>query len=335
MRTSSGWEEAAFDGEPAACPANDPDGGRLCRLASEWWASLGRTPCGQPASVCDGSSGALVSVQTLAPPVVDADLDGDSVWLLRPHELQRWTQREGGSPELAAATPIGPKTRALAARDGRVVVATDGGVLLASATESGVELGTEIPLCGPAVAVVALSGQTWAVMTTVGLVLVGGGADQPLRVLSTSVLSPAWGGEALALSSDAQTSSVCKLAMKLSKVAPVVKAFTALARVTEARLLVGTSSHLFDVDTTNPEAPVVRSALGLSAPVKHLRADARGERAYGVEPGLVHRPVFGLDGNSLEQLGTHVLTSWVTRREAGELRLRVHHQHAELAEVVP
>ena len=324
-RTPCGWEPFDENGELERCDAGDSLGGRLCELGSNWWSSIGRVPCGQ--TQCQGGAGVLNHRQKLHPPVVAADVSSSGVWLAEPFRLEHRQALDGQALRVSGSATLADKAIALAARGSRALVATRAGVQLATLSEGGVELSLALPLCGTPVGVEALGESSWAVLTTMGLAIVGGGLDSELRLASMSVLVPSnGGGELIALSGSCQ-------GPKLKK-GGALKAFSALAEVAEGKLLVAFGKSLFEVDAANAYQPVLRGSLGLDKALSALRADPEGGRAYGIGQGK-YRPVFDWRGSAFAETGTHALDRWVSRRESGELMLRQQGAFAELAWVTP
>lgn len=332
-RTDSGWESLDDTGEVQQCAAEDQHGGRLCSLSSAWWSSVGRTGCGSEA--CGGSAGALLATAKLGPPVIAADVSTAGAWLARPHRVELV---ETGGEALGAThgAAVQDKPLDLAAQGATALFTTRDGVRLAILDSAGLTLSEELELCGTPFDVEPLSEDTWAVMTTVGLAVVGGGVTTPLRVLSMSLLVPAGPhGTLLSLVPDPTTQWACKIAKPFAHAAGALKAITALAPVARGRVLLSYGKHVFDVDASNASAPSLRDVLQLKLPLFALRADERGGRAYGLGPGPKHRPVIDLRGPELALAAQHDITDWVTRRDADRLRLKRHGAWAKLAWVAP
>ena len=333
-RTNSGWERLDDTGEVQRCAAQDSPGGKLCSLSAAWWASVGRTAC--ESTSCQGSAGALLGTAKLLPPIVAADVSAEGAWLARPHRVEFVGATEPSTLGATRGAAVHERPWDIAARGATALLTTREGVRLAILEGESVALGEELALCGTPFDVEALAEDTWAVMTTVGLAIVGGGVTTPLRVLSMSLLVPAGPqGTLLALGTDASAEWACKLAKPFAHAAGALKAITALAPVERGRVLVSYGKHVFDVDASNAAEPALRDVLHLKLPLFALRADARGGRAYGLGAGPKHRPIIDLHGEQLVVTGAHDVAHWVMRRDAGALRLGRHGAWAELAWVAP
>ncbi len=333
-RTTHGWQPLDDTGQLMTCQPEDPVGGQLCRLDKSWWSGTGRIPCG--GGTCSGAAGELLHETKLLPPIVAADVSDGALWLARPHRVEYRAASEAGS--LAAPLGQGLQHKALdiAARGTTALVATRGGVRLASLATGGVSLSPELKLCGAPYDVEALGDDSWAVMTPLGLAIVGGGLDSELRVHSMSLLVPLGPhGKLIPLHVDPSKVWACKLANKFGHFAGFLKGVTAVAAVDGGRVLVANGKHLFDVDTSNSAEPELRGVTHLKKPLSALRADATGGRAYGVGAPPKHRPVFDLRGATVAPNGNHNIRAWVTRRDSGNLRLRRHGAWAQLAWVSP
>jgi hypothetical protein len=332
VRTDAGWEAATRTLRPMQCEANDRIGGQRCALGSEWWGSIGRTVCGS--SVCEGSRDLLIGQSEMAGPVLAADVDPTSVWLLRTHALERWRVEVDGSTTLAASARLPSTGRDLAVRGASALVASEGGVVLATGTENGFELSSPLELCGKPLRVASLGDELWAVATTRGLTLLAGDVDSPLRVVSTALLVPHGpkGRTETSLNVVLAGSGECENAETTGFTA-IRSHGTALAAVNGARLLFASGPLIVDIDTHEPTAPALRSSTSLPQPLRALRVDPLGGRAYGVSSSEKHQPLFDLRGTTLQPAGTHEVGAWVERRDASDLRVRVSGQHAELAKV--
>ena len=333
-RTPFGWEALDDTGQLSACPADDTAGGSLCSLETDWWASVGRIPCA--AQSCEGSAGSLTAQSTLSPPVVAADVSDAGIWIVRPHRVEHHAVAEPLTLTLTGSANVSQKALDIAARGATALVATRDGVQLASLGGSGIALSPNLELCGAPFDVEALGEDSWAVMTPLGLAIVGGGLDSELRVLSMSVLVP-FGQQGTLVPLDVNPANVwaCKLAKKLGHFSGFLKGVTALAPVDGSRLLVSTGEHVFDVRTVQSEAPTLAGVVHLNKPLFALRADASGGRAYGVGHGQKQRPVLDLRGEQVALAGSHSVSSWVQRRDSGTLRLKQQGAFAVLARVVP
>ncbi len=333
-RTPFGWEPLDDTGRIAQCAPEDPTGGKLCALETDWCSSVGRVACG--AQNCEGSAGTLVAKAKLSPPAIAADVTDAGVWLARPHRVEHHAVAEPLALALTGSASLAKKALDIAARGTTALVATRRGVQLASLGGNGIELSPNLELCGAPLDVEPLGEDSWAVMTPLGLAIVGGGLNSELRVLSMSVLVPlGQHGKLIPLDLDPAKVWACKLAKKFGHFAGFLKGITELAPVDGSRLLVSTGKHVFDLRTTQGGAPTVAGLVHLKKPLWALRADASGGRAYGVGLGKKHRPVFDLRGERITLAGSHNVASWVKRRDGGTLRLKRHGAFAALARVVP
>ncbi|MBX3127875.1 MAG: hypothetical protein KF718_14225 [Polyangiaceae bacterium] len=330
-RTSFGWEAIGNDGAVARCAAGDP-GGTLCGLDAAWWATPGRVPCGGGA--CDGAPGALERVQKLGPPALAVDADESGAWLLGPKHVERWRPAEDGQLARVASAALPKSARDVAARSGSALVATADGVHLVTDSATGVELSPRLPLCGSPYRVAALGSDVWAVATTLGLALVSN-ADGALRVESMSLLLPHAGGALVPLPVEPSGEPACALASALHPLGLLLGPKSALGDAGNARLLFAIGHQLFDLDASVPTAPTLRATLSLAFPLSHLRADPVERRAYGASVLPAHRPAFDLRGPAAAHAGTHAVTSWVKRRDAGPYRVRQWAAFAEVAQVTP
>ncbi|MBI3205487.1 MAG: hypothetical protein HYZ29_28365 [Myxococcales bacterium] len=334
LRTARGWQEARVADEGLACAPTDVLGGQLCSLGTEWWSSPGAVPCGAAGSACEGSRGALAASVTIPGPAIAADTDGHSVWVLRDQSLERWSVA-GATPALTASAALPAKARALSVSAEGGVVATDAGVAKMRAIGAALSLDVPLALCGRPLQMTALSETSWAVVTTVGLAIIGAGAGEPLTLQSMSLLVPL-SPKPIALGTDAASTALCKKADAVIP-GPMVDALAKLVTVAagDQRLLVASGPMLFDVGVRDLEHPTLGGQKVIVHPLEALRLDPAGSRAYGVSKHGQHRPVIDLRGAGLAVTGTHGVESWVRRRDRAELVERVLPAQVEIAKVVP
>ncbi len=310
--------------------------GKLCALSSAWWSSVGRALCGATTMECEGSSGELLASTKLSgagAPVIAADIDGSSVWVVRAQTLQRWHLAETFAPDgsialsskLVFSKALGSTVRDLRARTGQALIATDTGVLRARATATGFDVDPVLSACGAPLKVEPLGADLWAVATTKGLVFLGGPLEGALDVLSMLLhvdgeLVPVTGASALACAS----ADAGKLG--------TMTAQTALAADGPAHVLAAFGKTLFVVDASDATAATPTGSLALGEPISALRVEAVGRRAYAIGTKSGSRPVFGLEP-ALSASGAHEAGNWVRRREAAEVMMRMTAQQVEIARV--
>ncbi len=334
LRTARGWQEARVADEGLACAPSDAPGGRLCSLGTDWWSSPGVAPCGATGNACEGSRGALAASLSLPGHAVAADTDGRSVWVLRDQSIERWSVA-GATPALIASAALPAKARALSVSAEGAVVATDMGVAKVRAIGATLSLDAPLALCGRPLQMTALGEASWAVVTTVGLAIVGAPAGEPLALQSMSLLVPL-SPKPIALATDPASTALCK---KTDANLPgaMVDALAKLVAVAagDQRLLVASGPMLFDVGVRDLEHPTLGGQKVIVHPLEALRLDPAGGRAYGVSKHGQHRPVIDLRGAGLALGGNHGVESWVRRRDRGELVVRVQQAQVEIAKVVP
>ncbi|MBK7585835.1 MAG: hypothetical protein IPI67_37330 [Myxococcales bacterium] len=334
LRAARGWQEARVADEGLACAPTDALGGRLCPLGTEWWSSPGAVPCGATGNACEGSRGSLAASLSLPGSAVAADTDGRSVWLLRDKSIERWSVA-GSTPALIASAVLPAKARALSINPEGAVVATDAGVTMVRAIGAALSLDAPLALCGRPLEMTALGEASWAVVTTVGLAIVGAPAGEPLALQSMSLLVPL-SPKPIALGTDPASTALCKKADAILPGA-MVDALAKLVAVAagEQRLLVASGPMLFDVGVRDLAHPTLGGQKVIVHPLEALRVDPAGGRAYGVSKHGQHRPVIDLRGGGLALAGSHGVESWVRRRDRGELVVRVLPAQVEIAKVVP
>ncbi|MBI3204961.1 MAG: hypothetical protein HYZ29_25720 [Myxococcales bacterium] len=334
LRTARGWQEARVADEGLACAPTDILGGKLCSLGTESWSNPGAVPCGAAESACEGSRGGLAASVTLPGPAIAADTEGHSVWVLRGESLERWSVA-GSTPALIASAALPAKARALSVDAEGAVVATDAGVAKVRAIGAALSLDAPLALRGRPLQMTALSETSWAVVTTVGLAIIGPGAGEPLTLRSMSLLVPL-SPKPIALGTDAASTALCKKADAVIP-GPMVDALAKVVAVAagDQRLLVASGLMLFDVGVRDLGHPTLGGQKVIVHPLEALRIDRAGGRAYGVSKHGQHRPVIDLRGAGLAVTGSHGVESWVRRRDRGELVVRVHQAQVEIAKVVP
>jgi len=334
LRTARGWQEARVADEGLACAPTDVLGGRLCSLGTEWWSSPGAVPCGETGNACEGSRGSLAKSGSLPGPAVAADTDGRSVWVLREMSIERWSVT-AATPALIASAALPAKARALSVNAEGAVVATDAGVTKVRAVGASLSLDAPLALCGRPLQMTALGEASWAVVTTVGLAIVGAPAGESLALQSMSLLVP-FSPKPIALGTDPASTALCKKADTILPGA-MVDALAKLVAVAagDQRLLVASGPMLFDVGVRDLDHPTLGGQKVIAHPLEALRIDPAGGRAYGVSKLGQHRPVIDLRGGGLALAGNHGVESWVRRRDRGELVARVLPAQVEIAEVVP
>ncbi len=334
LRTARGWQEGRVADEGLACAPTDVLGGRLCSLGTEWWSSPGVVPCGATGSACEGSRGSLAASHSLPGPAVAADTERRSVWVLREMSIERWSVT-GSAPALIASAVLPAKARALSVNAEGAVVATDAGVTKVRAVGAALSLDAALALCGRPLQMTALGEASWAVVTTVGLAIVGAPAGEPLALQSMSLLVP-FSPKPIALGTDPASTALCKKADAILPGA-MVDALAKLVAVAagDQRLLVASGPVLFDVGARDLAHPTLGGQKVIVHPLEALRIDPAGGRAYGVSKHGQHRPVIDLRGGGLALAGNHGVESWVRRRDRGELVVRVLPALVEIAKVVP
>lgn len=334
LRTERGWQEARVADQGLGCAPSDTLGGRLCPLGGEWWASPGLVPCGASAAACEGSPASLVASAAIPGLAVAADTDGFSVWVLRPKSIERWSVG-GSTPTLISSAALPAKARALSVGVEGAVVATDAGVVKVRSANAMLAQEGPLALCGRPLQMTALGETSWAVLTTVGLAVVGAAAGEPLALQSMSLLVPG-APKPISLTTAPASTALCKGADALippAKVDALAKLVAVAAG--DERLLVASGPVLFDVGVRDLEHPSLGGQKLIVHPLEALRFERAGGRAYGVSRHGQHRPLIDLRGEQLVVAGSHAVESWVRRRDRGELVVRVHEGQVEVARVVP
>ncbi|MCK6538396.1 MAG: hypothetical protein L6Q84_35945 [Polyangiaceae bacterium] len=196
-------------------------------------------------------------------------------------------------------------------------------------------LDAPLALCGRPLQMTALGETSWAVVTTVGLAIVGAPAGEPLTPQSMSLLVP-MSPKPIALGTDPASTALCKKADAILPGA-MVDALAKLVAVAAdgERLLVASGPVLFDVGVRDLAHPTLGGQKVIVHPLEALRVDPAGGRAYGASKHGQHRPVIDLRGAGLALAGSHDVESWVRRRDRGELVVRVLPAQVEIAKVVP
>ncbi len=340
VRTHTGWQPAAPNGEPLACAASDATGGELCAIGSEWWGGPGRRPCNAATNTCEGSGGALLGSATIPglKPVDAADIDAASVWIARGKSLERWAVDADLKPSLADSVQLTSKPRDVRAQGGNALVATKNGVQLARGGPNGFEVSPTVPLCGRALHIEPAGDNVWAVATSVGLALLGDSGDGNLSLLSMSLLLPfaPQHHELLPLEIEPSSIQACinATAWLPTWVENAIANVTQLAAARPGQLLMASGPRLFLLDIMDPAVPAVTLRAGVPHPVRALRFDALGQRAYGQHHGTHKSFIADLRNGALSVTAGHTVPDWVERREAGDLALRVTKwRRAELARV--
>lgn len=116
---------------------------------------------------------------------------------------------------------------------------------------------------------------------------------------------------------------------------------TALAAAGSGTLLVASGPRLYRLNVMDPMAPVLEVREHLPRPLRAMRFDGIGQRAYALEAGThnwLHAGdktlIVDLRNGGLDLAGPHAVPHWVQRRDAGDLSLRITKWHqAQLAKV--
>lgn len=345
VRTTSGWQPAGDSGDPLQCSVADETGGELCPLGSAWWAGPGRRPCESAPSACEGSAGVVLASAAIPgwKPVTDADVDDSSVWVARKKVLERWSIDTQFTPTLAASAALPSKPSEVRTGDGGALVATRDGAVFASSTPEGFAFGPPLPLCGRPLHIEPIANGVWAVATSLGLALIESHSGD-LNLLSMSLLLP-FGPQSQAvvpLGIGAAATAACKAATAWMPdwVEDALAHVTALAS-DSGTLLVASGPRLYRLDVRDPLLPVLQTRVALGRPLRAMRFDTVGGRAYGLEGGS-HNWLHGTDkslivdlrGGGLHFAGAHSVPDWVDRRDAGQLSARLTQWHqVQLAKV--